>query len=68
MEPDREAEPQFSQPVNQIVLMVAVLVLVGAGTGLAFATIFPVIEANLWLNGFIIFVFGIGVIACFLQV
>ncbi|MEM9437622.1 MAG: biopolymer transporter ExbB [Pseudomonadota bacterium] len=66
--PDREAEPHFSQPVRQILLMVVVLVLVGLGTALAFPVLYPVISANLWLNGFIIFVFFIGVVACFLQV
>ncbi|MEL6689692.1 MAG: biopolymer transporter ExbB [Pseudomonadota bacterium] len=65
--PDREAEPYFSKPIQQIVLMVAVLCAVGAGTALAFPVLYPVISANLWLNGFIIAVFFIGVIACFAQ-
>ncbi|MCH2075811.1 MAG: biopolymer transporter ExbB [Rhodobacteraceae bacterium] len=65
--PDREAEPYFSKPIQQIVLMVAVLCAVGAGTALAYPVLYPVISANLWLNGFIIAVFFIGVIACFAQ-
>ena len=66
--PDREAEPHFSQPVRQIVSMLIVLVLVGAGAYLAFPQVAPVFLANLWLNGFIAFVFVIGLFATFWQV
>ncbi len=66
--PDREARPHFSQPFRQIFLMLVVLGLVAAGVTLAFPTLYPVIEANLYLNGFILLVFAIGVVACFLQV
>jgi hypothetical protein len=66
--PDREAEPQFSQPVRQIVLMVLVLALVGVGAYIAFPSVAPVFLANLWLNGFIAFVFVLGVFATFWQV
>ncbi len=65
---DREAEPQFSQPVRQIVSMLIVLGLVGAGAYLAFPQVAPVFLANLWLNGFIAFVFVLGVLATFWQV
>ncbi|MEO1798209.1 MAG: biopolymer transporter ExbB [Pseudomonadota bacterium] len=65
---DREAEPHFSQPYRQILLMLLVLILVGAGCFIAFPVLYPVVAANLWLNGFIAFVFLIGVAACFLQV
>ncbi|MEL6914002.1 MAG: biopolymer transporter ExbB [Pseudomonadota bacterium] len=65
---DREAEPQFSQPVRQILLMVLVLALVAGGCTLAFPVLYPVVAANLWLNGFIAFVFLVGVVATFLQV
>jgi len=47
--------------------MVVVLLLVGAGTALAFPQLYPVISANLYLNGFILLVFLVGVIACFAQ-
>lgn len=66
--PDREAEPQFSQPVRQIVLMLIVLALVAAGAWLAFPSVAPVFLANPYLNGFIGFVFVIGVLSCFWQV
>ncbi|MEO0700799.1 MAG: biopolymer transporter ExbB [Pseudomonadota bacterium] len=65
---DRESEPQFAQPVRQIVLMVLVLGLVGAGAYIAFPRVAPVFLANPYLNGFIGFVFVIGVFACFWQV
>ncbi len=64
---DREAEPQFSQPIRQITLMVLVLILTGIGAWLAFPRVAPVFLANPWLNGFIGLVFVIGVLACFWQ-
>ena len=67
-QPDREVEPQFSQPVRQITLMVIVLALVGVLAFLALPRVLPVFEANPYLNGFIVFVFVIGVVACFWQV
>ncbi len=63
-----EAEPQFSQPISQITWMLIVLGLVGAGAYLAYPTISPLFLANPGLNGFIVLVFFIGVLACFLQV
>ncbi|MBV0912610.1 biopolymer transporter ExbB [Anianabacter salinae] len=66
-QPDREAEPYFSQPTRQIFLMLLVLGLVGAGAYLAFPAVQPVFLANPWLNGGIAFVFVIGVLACFQQ-
>ena len=65
---DFEAEPHFSQPFRQIAMMLVVLGLCGAGGFVALPRVLPVIEANPWLNGFIIFVFFLGVVACFLQV
>lgn len=67
-QPDREAEPQFSQPVRQIMLMVMVLGLTSFVVFLALPRILPVFEANPYLNGFIMFVFAVGVVACFWQV
>lgn len=67
-QPDREVEPQFSRPARQIILMLIVLGLTGFGAFLALPRVLPVFQANPWLNGFIIFVFLIGVVACFWQV
>lgn len=66
--PDLEARPVFSQPVRQIALMLIVLGLSGFGSFLALPRVLPVFQANPYLNGFIIFVFLIGVLACFYQV
>ncbi|QIE45483.1 biopolymer transporter ExbB [Pseudohalocynthiibacter aestuariivivens] len=67
-QPDRKVEQQFSHPVRQIVLMLGVLVLTGVGSFVALPRVLPVFEANPYLNGFIIFVFLIGVVSCFWQV
>jgi hypothetical protein len=67
-QPDIEAEPQFSQPVRQVLMMLLVLGLTGFGCFLALPRVLPVFEANPYLNGFIAFVFVIGVVACFWQV
>ncbi|MGR3374710.1 biopolymer transporter ExbB [Pseudooceanicola nanhaiensis] len=67
-QPDREAQTQFSQPIRQIMSMVLVLALTGLGVFLAAPRVLPVFIANPYLNGFIAFVFFIGVISCFWQV
>tara|TARA_R110002072_G_scaffold230774_1_gene388127 strand:+ start:6458 stop:7660 length:1203 start_codon:yes stop_codon:yes gene_type:complete len=67
-QPDREQKPQFSQPVRQISLMLIVLALTAVGGFLALPSVLPIFAANPYLNGFIIFVFIIGVFACFYQV
>ena len=67
-QPDREPTPQFSQPVSQILAMLMVLGLSGAGVFLALPRVLPVFESNPYLNGFIVGVFFIGVLACFAQV
>lgn len=67
-QPDLEAEPQFSQPVRQVLMMLLVLGLTGFGGFLALPRVLPVFEANPYLNGFIGFVFVLGVLACFWQV
>lgn len=64
----RMAQPHFSQPVRQIVLMLAVTALTIAGGWFAYSRILPIFAANPWLNGLILAVFVIGVLACFWQV
>ncbi|MEQ8256754.1 MAG: biopolymer transporter ExbB [Roseovarius confluentis] len=66
-QPDREVEPNFSHPVRQITLMLIVLALTGLGAFFALPRVLPVFQANPYLNGFILFVFVIGVVACFWQ-
>jgi hypothetical protein len=65
---DSKAEPQFSQPVRQIIAMLFVVGLVSMGGYLAYSRIFPIFSANPWLNGLILAVFVGGVLACFWQV
>ena len=65
---DPKAQLHFSQPVRQIALMLLVLALVASGGVLAAPRVLPVFEANPYLNWFILFVFLIGVVACFWQV
>ena len=67
-QPDNEPRPQFSQPVRQIIFMLTGLGLATAGVVVALPRVLPVFEANPYLNGFILFVFVIGVVACFYQV
>ncbi|MER2507808.1 biopolymer transporter ExbB [Amaricoccus sp.] len=65
---EAKTESQFSQPVRQIVMM---LVALGLATGLGvllYRQVMPVFLASPWLNGFIAFVFLVGVAACFWQV
>ncbi|RED11991.1 biopolymer transporter ExbB [Pontivivens insulae] len=64
---DGEKEPQFSQPIRQILLMVLVLVLTGIGGFFVYGSVAQVFLANIYLNGFIMLVFVIGVLACFWQ-
>ncbi|UWQ18762.1 biopolymer transporter ExbB [Jannaschia sp. M317] len=59
---------QFSQPIRQIVYMLAVLVAVGAGVWVAYPKVSPIFAANPWLNGTIVGVFFLGILACFAQV
>ena len=63
-----EDKLQFSQPVRQVMLMLIVVGLTAFGAVIAAPSVMPVVRSNLWLNGFIIFVFAIGVISCFVQV
>lgn len=65
---DKHTRPQFSQPFRQIVLMLTALGLSGMGAFVALPRVLPVFQANPYLNGFILLVFFIGVVACFWQV
>lgn len=62
------AHPHFSQPVRQILMMLTLLVLVLVGGWFTYGRILPIFMSNRWLNGLILFVFALGVLACFWQV
>lgn len=66
--PNSPATPHFSQPVRQILLMLTVLALVLIGGWFTYGRILPIFMANTWLNGLILAVFSVGVLACFWQV
>ena len=61
-------EPQFSQPVRQIVMMLIVLGLTIAIAVLIAPQIMPIFMATPYLKIFIVLVFFVGVAACFWQV
>lgn len=61
------SQPHFGQPVRQVVLMLIVLTLVAVGGWFAYGRILPIFAANPWLNGLILGVFVLGVLACFWQ-
>lgn len=63
-----EAGPQFTQPVRQIVSMLIILGLIGAGLYIGFAQIAAIFWSNPYLNGAILAVFVLGVLSCFGQV
>ncbi len=63
-----QAEPRFSQPVRQIVMMLIVLGTAIAVAVLIFPTVAPIFMASPWLKVFILLVFVVGVVACFWQV
>ena len=63
----QEYGPRFTQPLRQIMAMLAVLVLVSVGIWLARTLIYGVFVVNLWLNFFIAGVFLLGVFTCFWQ-
>lgn len=67
-QPERKAEPFFTQPVNQFAVMSLVLALAGGVGYIAYPKVADIFWANPYLNGFIMFVFVIGVFACFWQV
>ncbi|PJI86093.1 hypothetical protein BC777_2450 [Yoonia maricola] len=63
-----KAQPQFSQPIRQLLFMLTVLGLVGAGFYLGLEQITAIYQSNPYLNGVILGVFVLGVLSCFNQV
>jgi hypothetical protein len=64
----RERAVEFSQPIRQILFMVLTLIAVGTLGWFLYAPIQTVFEANVYLNGLIVAVFFIGVLAIFTAV
>lgn len=63
-----KAPPQFSQPIRQLLFMLIVIGLVGAGFYLGLEQITAIYQSNPYLNGVILGVFVLGVLSCFNQV
>ena len=58
----------FTQPVRQVLSMLLAVGLIGAGIWLIRTEILSIINANPYLDAFIIAVFTLGVLTCFWQV
>jgi hypothetical protein len=63
-----KVQPQFSQPIRQLLFMLIVLGLIGSGFYLGLEQITAIYQSNPYLNGFILGVFVLGVLSCFNQV
>ncbi len=63
-----KTQPQFSQPIRQLLFMLTVFGLVGAGFYLGREQITAIYQSNPYLNGVILGVFVLGVMSCFNQV
>jgi hypothetical protein len=63
-----EAQPQFTQPVRQIVVMLIVTAVVAGGLILTFPALRGVFLAKPVLNAFVGAVFLFGILTCFWQV
>ncbi len=63
-----KVQPQFSHPIRQLLFMLTVLGLVGAGFYLGLQQITAIYQSNPYLNGVILGVFVLGVLSCFNQV
>lgn len=60
--------PIFTRPWRQLAALCFVGLLTAAGVFFMYSEVRPVLEANPYLNGFIGFVFLVGVASCFWQV
>ena len=64
---DTKNDPEFTQPVRQVVTMLLIMVLVVVIGYLLFPTVSPIFLVSPYLNGFILSVFLFGVFASFWQ-
>ena len=65
---ERGQRPQFAMPLQQALMMLLVVGLVIVGSYMAYGFVEPIFLANRYLNGVILGVFFIGILACFWQV
>lgn len=64
---DKSNDPEFTQPLRQVVTMAMIIVWVCVGGFFLFPTVAPIFLSSPWLNGFIVVVFVVGVLICFWQ-
>lgn len=64
---ERDKEPEFSQPTRQTLTMFVILGLTGGGAYVSYPFVAPIFLSSPYLNGFILLVFVIGLLACFWQ-
>ncbi len=62
-----EAAPRFTRPIRQVVLLVLITLGVVVGLYVTFPVLRDVFLAKPLLNGFVGFVFLLGIVICFLQ-
>ncbi len=65
---DFKREPSFTRPTRQAMIMLVILALVLIGAVAAFPSMSHIFLVSPYLNGVIIAVFVIGVLACFWQI
>jgi len=58
----------FSQPIQQVVLMLVALLLAMVGSYLMFPSVAPIFLSSPYLNGVILTVFFFGILCCFWQI
>ncbi len=63
-----KSQPQFTLPIRQLLFMLTVIGLVGAGFYLGLEQITAIYQSNPYLNGVILGVFVLGMLSCFNQV
>lgn len=68
LEIDFKHEPSFTRPTRQAMIMLIILALVAIGGVAIFPSMSEIFLVSPWLNGVIIAVFIIGVLACFYQI
>ncbi|MBE9477055.1 MAG: biopolymer transporter ExbB, partial [Proteobacteria bacterium] len=67
LQAEKHIPPQFTQPVNQIILMLCLVILTVLGGYVAYPAIAPIFLSSPYLNGFILMVFVFGMVSCFWQ-
>ena len=65
---EQHGDSRFAQPWQQLFLMAAIVILVGGGVYLFRGFAMTVFWANAYLNGVIVGVFLVGILACFWQI